>query len=114
MADWLGHADSALWDLRFRKSEHENEHDSVEPLAAPPDGSPLRFAPSFLQSLEPGPFLVVLGGLDFLSLGISVPQFGTFFFCFCYHGRIGGIARAPGSPISLLTTQIAEKIRFNF
>ena len=65
--------DSALWHLRFRKSE--DEHDSLEPLAAPPDGSPLRFAPSFLQSLDPGPFLVVLGGLDFLSLEISVPQF---------------------------------------
>ena len=65
----------------------------MEPLAALPDGNPLRFAPSFLQSLEPGPFLVVLGGLDFLSLGISVPQFGTcFFFYFCYHGRIGEIA----------------------
>ena len=80
---------SALWDLRFRKSECG--HDSLEPLAAPPDGSPLRFAPSFLQPLEPGPFMVVLGGLDFCPLGFWCLSSVRIFFAFATIAASAGL-----------------------
>ena len=51
--------------LRFTIQEVRARARQRGTLAALPDGYPLRFAPSFFQSLETGTFLVVLGGLDF-------------------------------------------------
>lgn len=94
----------------------ENEHDSLDPMAAPLDGSPLR--------LPPHPFSTSSLGL-YWSLSvvwISVPwDFGVsvrcVIFCFCYHGRIGGDCILPmslGSPISFIDDPGCRKIRFFF
>lgn len=86
-----------------------------EPWRRPPDGTPLRLAPLLQSSDRSDPpawaFLVILDGLDFCPLGFRVPDFGTFFFWLCFHGRIGGIP-SPRSPISFIDDPVCRKIRF--
>ncbi len=77
--DMPGFSAGELGILRLRKSKQWYTVTVWNPLAAPPGGSPLRLAPSFLWSLEPGPLFGGSWWSGFLSLGISVPQLGTYF-----------------------------------
>jgi hypothetical protein len=82
----MADSESALGILPFRARA-----DSLEPLATPPDGNLLRFAPSFLQSLETGPFLVVLGCLDFRPLEFPCLSSIRIFFAFATVAASAGL-----------------------